>query len=280
MAKQSNAIEEVSRLASIDWDEVQDYENRYSEQDHKTFAYLVKAIDEVWPGRVHPEIIKGSEKIWPEKDRIPRLSVLSKRLQEISNFRYYYSEDVTPDDVLFAGYARRMFPSTLYLRSWEERDYTPKPDNFHEGPFGHGAALSLTPFADVSQVAGLAVEQGFNFDIKVMQAMDFIHWYMVEFILNLDKHDNLWIVGPGILSSPEECIYSLESPNVRHHEIKIEKIFETFDHMLSTPKEIYHKQDDLWVIGSFKDFQKSLTVKLPEYLEKKTGAKMKKRIKL
>ena len=263
-------IKELKRLLLFDWDALQDYANRYSEEDHKTYAYLEEQVMSVWPGRVHPEIIKGAYKLGVGDKKIPILSLLNKRLNKLSNFGYFYSEGVTPDSVLMAGYKRRVFPSTLFLRSREDRDYTPAPDLFHEDRAGHGAALSILPYADVCQKIGAIVE-AFRFHPKVMEIMDFVHWYLVEFPLVMAKSGNLLIVGPGIISSPKECIHSLEGTGVRRHEVDPEKAFDLFDHVCSTKKEIYHLQYDLWVFRNFHDFKNVLNVKLPEYLRAKTG---------
>lgn len=261
---------ELKRLLKLDWDKLQDYHNRYSEENQKTYKYLEEQLAEVWPGRVHPEIIKGSNLLSSGEKNIPLQSVLSQRLKDLSGFEYFYSEDVTPEEIFFAGYKRRVFPSTLYLRSWEEKDYTEKPDLFHEGRKGHGAALSIVPYADVCQKIGAIVE-AFRFHPLVMEKMDFIHWYLVEFPLVMSKTGNLLIVGPGILSSPKECKHSLEGAEVRRHEIDPAKSFDMFDHVCSTKKEIYHLQYDLWVFRNFHDFMQVLNVDLPNYLRLKTG---------
>lgn len=262
-------IKELKKLLKLDWDKIQNYYNRYSEEDHKTYAYLEEQVMSVWPGRVHPEIIKGAYKLGVGDKKIPLLSLLDRRLNQLSNFGYFYSEGVTPDTVLMAGYKRRVFPSTLFLRSWEDRDYTPAPDLFHEDRAGHGAALSILPYADVCQKIG-AIAEAFRFHPVVMEIMDKVHWYLVEFPLVVDGN-NLLIVGPGIISSPKECHNSLENPDVKRYEIDPEKSFEVFDHVCSTKKEIYHLQDELWVFRSFRDFKHVMNVALPKYLQQKTG---------
>jgi phenylalanine-4-hydroxylase len=69
-----------------------------------------------------------------------------------------------------------------------------------------------------------------------------IYWYTVEFGL-IRNPEGLRIYGSGIVSSPNEVLFSLsEKPNKHPFDI---------DQIAARPYDIWHMQEDLFVIESF-----------------------------
>ncbi len=256
----------LNKLRQVNISKMQDKEN-YTETSHETWKYVKGRLDEIWIGRVHPAIIHGYESL-NFTDTIPDGTNLSDALERASGFRFYFSDHILPDSVLYEGYAERFFPTTTFIRNWEQRDYIVEPDLVHENR-GHGSALANRAYADVCQKLGVIV-RAFRYDPLIMEIMHHIHWFLVEFPLVQYKGENM-IVGPGILSSPGECINSLENKNVRRHIIARENFGEVLDHIVGTPVVIDVFQNDLWVFKNFEDFSDILTRFLPVYLKDKTG---------
>lgn len=98
------------------------------------------------------------------------------------------------------------FQVATFIRSREEFDYLQEPDIFHE-VFGHCPLLTNPAFAHFTHTygkLGLAASK----EDRVFLAR--LYWFTVEFGL-VNTADGLRIYGGGILSSPGETVYALES---------------------------------------------------------------------
>jgi phenylalanine-4-hydroxylase len=90
------------------------------------------------------------------------------------------------------------------VRGWDELDYTPAPDCFHD-IFGHMPMLTQPEFADFYQLFGQAALEAEGADRPRLERF---HWFTVEFGL-LSETEGTRLFGAGIVSSNYE-VYNLQ----------------------------------------------------------------------
>ena len=137
---------------------------------------------------------------------------------------------------------RDRFPVATFIRSKDEFEYLQEPDIFHE-VFGHCPLLTNPAFAHFTHTygkLGLAASK----EDRIYLAR--IYWFTVEFGLVRSKAnpETLEIYGGGILSSPGETLYALESGDA------IRKPLKAID-ALRTPYRIDIMQPLYYILPDF-----------------------------
>ena len=171
---------------------------------------------------------------------------LNPRLLPITGWRVIAVPGLIDNREFFELMADRQFPATTWLRSRDQLDYLPEPDMFHD-TFGHVPVLTNQSFCDflaaLSRIALRFVDH--------QEAIDMIarlYWYTVEFGLIQEDAalgpEGLRIYGGGILSSPGETIYALESDLPKRLPYDVPTL-------LQTPYIIDHFQEQYFVIESY-----------------------------
>lgn len=157
-------------------------------------------------GRACDQYMHGIELLNMPKDAIPQLGDIDSVLLEATGWRTAEVPALINFTEFFTLLANKQFPVATFIRSEEEFDYLQEPDVFHE-IFGHCPLLTNSAFAHFTHTygkLGLAASK----EDRVFLAR--LYWFTVEFGL-LKTEKGLRIYGGGILSSPSETIYSLES---------------------------------------------------------------------
>lgn len=210
----------------------------YDEADHEIWGTLVERQMEQLPDRACQAYLKGLDVLHITPDRIPPLADLSRRLEEATGWQVARIPGLLHEKDFFNLLANRQFPSTDYVRGWDELDYTPAPDCFHD-MFGHMPMLTQPDFADFYQLFG---EAALNAEGGDRPRLERFHWFTVEFGLLMEEAGTR-IFGAGIVSSNEEVTHAL-SDGVTVH---------PFDpaHITEKDYEVYHLQDELFVMDSF-----------------------------
>ncbi len=137
--------------------------------------------------------------------------------------------------------ANKQFPVATFIRTREEFDYLQEPDIFHE-VFGHCPLLTNPAFAHFTHTygkLGLAASK----EDRVYLAR--LYWFTVEFGL-VKTREGLRIYGGGILSSPGETVYALESDTPQRHPL-------TPLDALRTPYRIDIMQPLYYILDQFDD---------------------------
>lgn len=210
----------------------------YDEERHEIWGTLVERQMEQLPGRACTAYRRGLDVLSITPDRIPPLAALSRRLEDATGWKVARIPGLLHEKDFFNLLANRQFPSTDYVRDWEELDYTPAPDCFHD-MFGHMPMLTQPDFADFYQLFGKAALKAEGADRPALEAF---HWFTVEFGL-LEEEEGTRLFGAGIVSSNEEVTHAL-SDKVKKHAFEPERI-------TSTDYEVYNLQDELFVMDSF-----------------------------
>jgi phenylalanine-4-hydroxylase len=210
----------------------------YSPEEHETWRLLFARQRALLPGRASDEFLAGLERMRFPEERIPSLRAASAVLSETTGWRVARVPGLLHEEDFFAHLARRVFPSTDFIRPRREMDYTPAPDLFHD-VFGHTPMITNPAFADFYQRLGMAALAARGVDRRRLERF---YWFTVEFGLIRTGH-GLRIYGNGILSSFAET----------HHSLTDQAAKRAFDaeEIVEMDYDVSHLQPVLFVIDSF-----------------------------
>lgn len=230
-----------------DYRDIHDVEvPNYSEEQHGTWKLLIENQEKVLPNRACNEFLEGLAQIPFPRERIPTLAEISDVIEKHTGWTIMRVDGLVPDKEFFELLAKRIFPSTDFIRHRSELGYTPSPDMFHD-LLGHVPLLINPRFTAFFEKFGKAGVRAFQLGHPGTKMLPRIYWYTVEFGL-IRNPEGLRIYGSGIVSSPNEVLYSL-SEEPRKHPFVIEKVAET-------PYDIWRMQEDLFVIESFDQLER------------------------
>jgi phenylalanine-4-hydroxylase len=210
----------------------------YPDSDQQTWRILYRRQRELLPGRAAAEYLQGLGLMEFSEDRIPALGDVDRVLRRTTGWGVARIPGLLHEQDFFSFLARRVFPSTDYVRPVHELDYTPAPDMFHD-VFGHTPMITLPAFADFYQRIGQAALKA---EGKNRRRLERFYWFTVEFGL-IRTTEGMRIYGNGILSSYREVQYSLTD--------EVEKKLFDPDVIIEQDYDVWHVQPLLFVIDSF-----------------------------
>ena len=217
----------------------QDWQS-YTEDEHKRWDRLYARQQEILQGRACPQVLEAMEKLKLSEAGIPDFEKLSEKLGALTGWKVVPVADLVPDEVFFEHLANKRFPAGAFIRSEAEFDYIEEPDVFHD-VFGHVPMLANPEFASFMQAYG---EGGLKaLGSGQLHNLARLYWYTVEFGL-IQMEDGLRIYGAGILSSPEESKFSLESDSPNRIAFNLPRV-------MRTNYRIDDFQETYFVIDSF-----------------------------
>ena len=213
----------------------------YSEEEHQVWAALLKQQMDILPGRACNEFIDGLQTLSLPEDRIPQLDEINQILYGTTGWSVVGVPALISFDRFFQLLANKQFPVATFIRSLGEFDYLQEPDIFHE-IFGHCPLLTNPAFAAFTQAYG---QLGYSASKADRVYLARLYWMTIEFGL-IKTGQGLRIYGGGILSSPGESIYALES------DIPVREEFDPVE-ALRTPYRIDIMQPIYYVISKMSD---------------------------
>ena len=200
----------------------------YTAENHEVWSILFGRQMENLKGRANAAYLEGIELAGFEPERIPKFSEVNERLARLTGWSIYEVPGIVADDHFFELLAEKKFPATTWIRKMSELEYLEEPDMFHD-VFGHVPLLVNQPYVDFLQgISRIALKHIKN--PWAVELMSRLYWFTIEFGL-LNTPDGLRIYGGGILSSPGETRYALES------DVPERKVFDAVD-VLRTPYRI------------------------------------------
>lgn len=219
----------------------------YGATDHSVWRRLYDRQRRLLPGRACLEFLEGLEAMAFPEDRIPALRDVSRTLDEATGWKVARVPGLLHEQDFFAFLARRVFPSTDYIRPEHEMDYTPAPDLFHD-VFGHTPMVTHPAFADFYQNLGRAALEARGEDRRRLERF---YWFTVEFGL-IRTRRGIRIYGNGILSSHAEVRHS-STERVRKLPFDAEVVSER-------DYDVWHLQPLLFVVDSFEQLAEEFEV--------------------
>ncbi|MBC7569831.1 MAG: phenylalanine 4-monooxygenase [Spirosoma sp.] len=221
----------------------------YTPDDQAVWELLFRRQMDRLPGRASQAYMDGIVTTGFPNVRIPDFERdLNPRLLPITGWRVVAVPGLIDNHEFFELMANRQFPATTWLRTRDQLDYLPEPDMFHD-TFGHVPVLTNQPFcnflAALSRIALRFVDHP-----EAVDMISRLYWYTVEFGL-IREDGELRIYGGGILSSPGETVYALESDVPQRLPYNVQTL-------LQTPYIIDHFQEKYFVIDSYEQLFDSI----------------------
>lgn len=206
----------------------QDYE-KYSLEEHLSWACLVADQQRTKHLFACHEYLQGESIFEIGGTVIPDYYMLNARIYQQTRWQLATVNMIIPAELFFTCHSKRFFPVTTFMRDLEV-DYLEEPDIGHDIA-GHVATFTIPAVADVMKNHGEARDLIYaERDQKLASANDLetaemiraeaeellsyagrIYWFTVEFGLVMQDGE-VRDFGAGILSSPGETTYSIQSP--------------------------------------------------------------------
>jgi phenylalanine-4-hydroxylase len=227
--------------AAADWTVEQDWAH-FTRDDHDRWDRLYARQMDLLPGRACQAFLNGLTALDLGTGGVPDFAQLNASLTPLTGWTVVAVPGLVPDAVFFEHLANRRFPAGNFLRSEAEFDYIEAPDVFHD-VFGHVPLLTSPVFADYMQAYGEGGLRALGLDVLPQLAR--LYWYTVEFGL-IEEAGALRVYGAGILSSPAECVYALES-------VRPVRLGFGLERLMRTLYRIDDVQETYFVIQSFQD---------------------------
>ena len=178
----------------------------WSTEENQIWSDLVERQLDIIKGRTCNEFMHGLSLLNLSNKRVPQLHEVNEVLAATTGWQVEQVPSLINFDSFFKLLANKRFPVATFIRSREDFDYLQEPDVFHE-IFGHCPLLTNPAFAHFTHTYG---KLGLAASKEDRQYLARLYWFTVEFGI-LNTSEGLRIYGGGILSSPGETIYALES---------------------------------------------------------------------
>jgi phenylalanine-4-hydroxylase len=178
----------------------------YTDEENQVWNELINGQLSLLKGSVCQEYIDALDIMDFPHDRIPQLHEVSQALMDHTGWSVAPVPALIDFTSFFKLLANRQFPAATFIRRKEDMGYLQEPDIFHE-IFGHTPLLTDYRFAAFTEAYGKA---GLAADKKDHAMLARLFWFTVEFGL-INSADGLRSYGAGIVSSPGELVYALES---------------------------------------------------------------------
>jgi len=211
----------------------------YSDEENRVWHDLITTQYPMLADRACDEYVQALHLMDFPHDRIPQLSEINEVLMDYTGWSVAPVPALIDFTSFFQLLATRRFPAATFIRTREDMAYLQEPDVFHE-IFGHTPLLTDHRFAAFSEAYGKA---GLAADKRDHAMLARLFWFTVEFGL-IRTPEGLRSYGAGIVSSPGELIYALES------DLPVRKQLDPID-VLRTPYRIDIFQTVYFIIDSF-----------------------------
>lgn len=176
-----------------------------SEADHRTWAALYARQSKLVVDNACQLFLEGLSRLGLDPERLPCPEEVAERLERTSGWTLGDAQnEYLGATEWFEHLSDYRFPVTNYIRAYEDLDFTPLPDLFHEY-YGHLPFFTDLYFADTAQMFGplyLVADERQRLEIARLW------WYTIEFGL-IEEGGRLKALGAGLLSSPGELRHAL-----------------------------------------------------------------------
>ena len=192
------------------------------------------------------EYLQGFEVLALPLDRIPSLKYLNSRITPRTGWKTARTAVRYSDAVpWYQAFARREFLVTDYMRAWEELDFTPEPDMFHD-IFGHLPFMVLPDYTGLQELFAPAFARA---SPEQREDIKRLAWFSTEFGL-IREAGEIKIFGAGLISS------SGEMENVLSGNVPLLPF--TVENVLNHEKAIWSFNNTLFVFDSLEALKAEL----------------------
>ena len=203
--------------------------NRYTREEHLSWACLIAEQQKTKHRYACQEYLDGESIFEIGGSVIPDFYLLNARIYQQTSWQLATVSMIIPAELFFTCHSRRFFPVTTFMREIEQ-DYLQEPDIGHDVA-GHVATFTIPAVAHVMRNHGVA--RNLIYDERdrglerasseverqaiqkkadeLLLYAERIYWFTVEFGLVMQQ-GQVRAFGAGILSSPGETVFSVNSP--------------------------------------------------------------------
>jgi phenylalanine-4-hydroxylase len=213
----------------------------YTDEENQVWNVLYTRQMHQIKGRACAEFLAGLSALDLTGEAIPQLPRVSQPMRAATGWSVEPVDALISATAFFELLATQRFPAATFIRRRDSLDYVTEPDIFHE-LFGHCPLLVEPDFAAFVHAYAAKVLTMDQADWPLLQRF---FWFTVEFGL-INSKDGLRAYGGGILSSPNETVYSVESS------VPVRKPFDPLT-ILRTPYRIDRLQTVYFVIEHYRD---------------------------
>jgi len=239
----TTSLLELSKAASY---VIEQYYAAYTPEQHAVWAELVRRRMPQLKAHAAIEYLDGFETLGLSYERLPVLSEISAKLQRRTGWNTTPVSGFMPAPAFFEMLGARHFPTTTWLRSRNELEYTPEPDIFHD-VFGHVPMHAHPVFAEFLAHYGQLCAR--IEDETILERLGRFFWYSVEFGL-IRQEGRIKVYGSGLISSDGECSNVLSGGcAVRDFDL---------DEVLITPVKVDEMHRLLFAIQSFDELYEAM----------------------
>jgi len=224
----------------------------FTPEQNKTWAELYRRQVPRVQEHASVHYLSGFEKLELPAEHIPTLIELNAKITPASGWEVVRTDvRYTSSDDWYRYFERHEFLITNYMRSWEELDWTPEPDMFHD-IFGHLPFWMNRYYAEIQEMFAPAYLAAASDEEK--ENIKRLAWYSTEFGI-IREGGKMKVFGTGLMSGGEEFLNAAEG-RMTYHDFSIENV-------IGHDKVLYEQHKDLYVIESLDQ----LTAELVKYFD-------------
>lgn len=214
----------------------------YTEQEQGIWRHVATKLAELHEKHASPFYLKAKKDLGISTGRIPQLSEMNRRLNELTNFRLAPIEGLVDTRAFLSWLSWRTMLSTQYIRHHSRPEYTPEPDIVHEA-IGHIPMFTNEAFADYSQFIGHGARMANDEQIEELGRL---YWFTIEFGM-VEHEGDIKAYGAGLLSSFGELEHAF-SKEVERRPFDLEQV-------INTSYDYSDMQPVLYVIQSYAELK-------------------------
>ena len=173
----------------------------FTEDQHRIWARLY--ANQLPRARKHAcsDWLRGFDILKLPHDRIPQLEELNAVITPRTGWRTMRTAVRYTDAFPWYNdhFIKKEFLITDYMRSWEELEFTPEPDMFHD-IFGHMPLMVLPHYTALQDMFAPVFRRA---NEEQRENIKRLAWFSTEFGLIMEE-DEMKIFGAGIISSKSE----------------------------------------------------------------------------
>lgn len=192
------------------------------------------------------EYLEGAQILNLPPDRVPDLEELNAIITPRTGWKTVRTTVRYSDAVpWYRHFAHREFLITDYMRAWDELDFTPEPDMFHD-IYGHLPFMTLLEYTALQEMFAPAFQRATD---EQREDIKRLAWFSTEFGL-IRQNGEIKVFGAGLISSRGEMSHVLSghTPFLPF----------TIENVLQSDKAIWSYNHTLFVFDSLAALKREL----------------------
>lgn len=173
----------------------------FTPEQNKTWAELYRRQIPRVDRWACADYLDGFEKLALPSEEVPSVEYLNSKITPATGWTIVRTDvRYTDADEWYRQFDQRNFLITDYMRSWEELDWTPEPDMFHD-IFGHLPFMTLPHYARLQEMFAPAYLRATSTEQK--ENIKRLAWFSTEFGIIRENGESK-IFGTGLMSGGDE----------------------------------------------------------------------------